>query len=152
MFEKLSKEAIQVLLLAQQEAQRLGDSHCGSEHILLGLIGQNQGTATQLIKSKGLTLQEARSTVEMMKGRGLDLAIPTNHSRSIKELPFTQNCQKLFELSWDEARKQLSNNVQTDHLFLAIFSLNKGFAIEMLNKHGFNLNELRQLVLANQVA
>ena len=63
-------QAIKVIMLAQEEARRLGHNFVGTEQILLGLIGEGTGIAAKVLKSMGVNLKEARVEVEKIIGRG----------------------------------------------------------------------------------
>lgn len=70
MFERFTEKAIKVIMLAQEEARRLGHNFVGTEQILLGLIGEGTGIAAKTLKSLGVTLRDARVEVEKIIGRG----------------------------------------------------------------------------------
>ena len=70
MFERFTEKAIKVIMLAQEEARRLGHNFVGTEQILLGLIGEGTGIAAQVLKSMNVNLKDARIEVEKIIGRG----------------------------------------------------------------------------------
>ncbi|GJN01624.1 hypothetical protein PR202_ga18903 [Eleusine coracana subsp. coracana] len=70
MFERFTEKAIKVIMLAQEEARRLGHNFVGTEQILLGLIGEGTGIAAKVLKSMGINLKDARVEVEKIIGRG----------------------------------------------------------------------------------
>ena len=70
MFERFTEKAIKVIMLAQEEARRLGHNFVGTEQVLLGLIGEGTGVAAKTLKSMGVTLKDARAEVEAIIGRG----------------------------------------------------------------------------------
>ena len=70
MFERFTEKAIKVIMLAQEEARRLGHNFVGTEQVLLGLIGEGTGVASKTLKSMGITLKDARAEVEKIIGRG----------------------------------------------------------------------------------
>ena len=70
MFERFTEKAIKVIMLAQEEARRLGHNFVGTEQILLGLIGEGTGIAAKVLKSMGVNLKDARVEVEKIIGRG----------------------------------------------------------------------------------
>ena len=70
MFERFTEKAIKVIMLAQEEARRLGHNFVGTEQVLLGLIGEGTGVAAKTLKSMGVTLKDARAEVEKIIGRG----------------------------------------------------------------------------------
>ena len=64
MFERFTEKAIRVIMLAQEEARRLGHNFVGTEQVLLGLIGEGTGIAAKTLKSMGVTIKDARAQVE----------------------------------------------------------------------------------------
>ena len=71
MFERFTEKAIKVIMLAQEEARRLGHNFVGTEQILLGLIGEGTGVAAKVLKSMGVNLKDARIEVEKLLGAAL---------------------------------------------------------------------------------
>lgn len=107
MFERFTEKAIKVIMLAQEEARRLGHNFVGTEQILLGLIGEGTGIAAKVLKSMGINLKDARVEVEKIIGRGSGFVAV--------EIPFTPRAKRVLELSLEEAR-QLGM-----HLFIFIY-------------------------------
>lgn len=102
MFERFTEKAIKVIMLAQEEARRLGHNFVGTEQILLGLIGEGTGIAAKVLKSMGINLKDARVEVEKIIGRGSGFVAV--------EIPFTPRAKRVLELSLEEAR-QLGTNL-----------------------------------------
>ncbi|MED5321005.1 MAG: Clp protease N-terminal domain-containing protein, partial [Cyanobacteriota bacterium] len=96
MFERFTEKAIKVIMLAQEEARRLGHNFVGTEQILLGLIGEGTGVAAKVLKSMGVNLKDARVEVEKIIGRGSGFVAV--------EIPFTPRAKRVLELSLEEAR------------------------------------------------
>jgi ATP-dependent Clp protease ATP-binding subunit ClpC len=97
MFERFTEKAIKVIMLAQEEARRLGHNFVGTEQILLGLIGEGTGIAAKVLKSMGINLKDARVEVEKIIGRGNGFVAV--------EIPFTPRAKRVLELSLEEARQ-----------------------------------------------
>jgi ATP-dependent Clp protease ATP-binding subunit ClpC len=97
MFERFTEKAIKVIMLAQEEARRLGHNFVGTEQILLGLIGEGTGIAAKVLKSMGINLKDARVEVEKLIGRGSGFVAV--------EIPFTPRAKRVLELSLEEARQ-----------------------------------------------
>ncbi len=112
MFELFTEEAIKVIMLAQEEARRLGHNFVDTEQILIGLIEQDTGIAAKTLKTMGVTLKDARVEVEKIIGRGSDVVAV--------EIPFTPRAKKVLELSWDEAKQLGHNYIGTEHLLLGL--------------------------------
>ncbi|VAI57613.1 unnamed protein product [Triticum turgidum subsp. durum] len=105
MFERFTEKAIKVIMLAQEEARRLGHNFVGTEQILLGLIGEGTGIAAKVLKSMGINLKDARVEVEKIIGRGSGFVAV--------EIPFTPRAKRVLELSLEEARQLVSALIQT---------------------------------------
>ena len=69
-FEKFSERARRVLTLAQEEAQHLNHNYIGTEHILLGLVREEDGIAAKVLSNMGVGLSKVRASVEFIIGRG----------------------------------------------------------------------------------
>ena len=97
MFERFTEKAIKVVMLAQEEARRLGHNFVGTEQLLLGLIGESTGIAAKVLKSMGVNLKDARVEVEKIIGRGSGFVAV--------EIPFTPRAKRVLEMSLEEARQ-----------------------------------------------
>ena len=112
MFERFTEKAIKVIMLAQEEARRLGHNFVGTEQILLGLIGEGTGVAAKVLKSMGVNLKDSRVEVEKIIGRGSGFVAV--------EIPFTPRAKRVLELSLEEARQLGHNYIGTEHLLLGL--------------------------------
>ena len=139
MFERFTEKAIKVIMLAQEEARRLGHNFVGTEQVLLGLIGEGTGVAAKTLKSMGVTLKEARVEVEKIIGRGSGFVAV--------EIPFTPRAKRILELSWDEARQLGHNYIGTEHLLLGLIREGEGVAARVLENLGIDLNKIRSNVI-----
>ncbi len=139
MFERFTEKAIKVIMLAQEEARRLGHNFVGTEQVLLGLIGEGTGAAAKTLKSMGVTLKDARAEVEKIIGRGSGFVAV--------EIPFTPRAKRVLELSWDEARQLGHNYIGTEHLLLGLIREGEGVAARVLENLGVDLNKIRSNVV-----
>ena len=139
MFERFTEKAIKVIMLAQEEARRLGHNFVGTEQILLGLIGEGTGIAAKTLKSMGVNLKDARVEVEKIIGRGSGFVAV--------EIPFTPRAKRVLELSWDEARQLGHNYIGTEHLLLGLIREGEGVAARVLENLGVDLNKVRSNVV-----
>ncbi len=139
MFERFTEKAIKVIMLAQEEARRLGHNFVGTEQILLGLIGEGTGIAAKTLKAMGVNLKEARIEVEKIIGRGSGFVAV--------EIPFTPRSKRVLELSWDEARQLGHNYIGTEHLLLGLIREGEGVAARVLENLGVDLNKVRSNVI-----
>ena len=139
MFERFTEKAIKVIMLAQEEARRLGHNFVGTEQVLLGLIGEGTGVAAKTLKAMGVTLKDARVEVEKIIGRGSGFVAV--------EIPFTPRAKRVLELSWDEARQLGHNYIGTEHLLLGLIREGEGVAARVLENLGIDLNKVRSNVI-----
>jgi ATP-dependent Clp protease ATP-binding subunit ClpC len=139
MFEHFTDRAVKAIMLAQEEARRLGHNLVGTEQILLGLIGEATGVAAIVLVDMGITLETARIEVEKIIGRGSRL-VPT-------ELPFTPKAKRIFEQSFKEARQLGHNYIGTEHLLLAITQDKEGVAAKVMENLDVDLSDVRTAVM-----
>ncbi|HCQ23081.1 MAG: Clp protease ClpX [Aphanizomenon flos-aquae MDT14a] len=139
MFEHFTSEAIRVIMLAQEEARRLGHNFVGTEQILLGLMGEGTGVAAKVLAELGVTLKEARREVEKIIGRGSGFVPP--------EIPFTPKVKSLFEQSFREAHGLGHNYINTEHLLLGLTEAGEGVAAKVLQNLGVDLPVIRATVM-----
>jgi len=139
MFEHFSKEAIKVIMLAQEEARRLGHNLVGSEQVLLGLIGENTSIAAKVLNDLGINIKNARVEVEKIIGRG---------SRFVSaEIPFTPKMKRVFDKSFEASRQLGDNFIAPEHLFLGLIEEGEGVAIKVIENLGVDTAVARSAVL-----
>ncbi|MCA2657490.1 MAG: ATP-dependent Clp protease ATP-binding subunit [Microcystis sp. M049S2] len=141
MFEYFNQKAIKAVMFAQEEARRTGHSVVGTEHLLLGLIGEATATAALILKDLKVTLHESRRLIEGMTGRGTGYS-PVN-------IPFTPKAKKMFEQAFQEARQLGEQAIAPEHLLLAITSDPESLAAKILIMQGVDLIKLRGLLIKN---
>lgn len=141
MFEYFNQKAIKAVMFAQEEARRTGHSVVGTEHLLLGLIGEATATAALILKDLKVTLHESRRLIEGMTGRGTGYS-PVN-------IPFTPKAKKIFEQAFQEARQLGEKAIAPEHLLLAITSDPESLAAKILIMQGVDLIKLRGLLIKN---
>ena len=134
-FEKFSERARRVLTSAQEEAQNLNHSYIGTEHILLGLIREEEGVAAKVLTNLGINLGKVRSAVEFIIGRG--------EKSSIGEIGLTPRAKRVIELAIDEARHLGHNYIGTEHLLLGLLHEGEGVAAGVLDSFGITLEQAR---------
>lgn len=138
LFGRFTERAQKVLSLAQEEAGRLGHNNIGTEHILLGLVKEEEGIASKALIALGLGLEKVQKEVESLIPRG------TGQTMNIA---YTPRAKKVIELSMDEARKLGHTYVGTEHILLGLIREGEGVAARVLNNLGVSLNKARQQVL-----
>jgi len=134
-FEKFSERARRVLTLAQEEAQHLNHSYIGTEHILLGLLREEEGVAAKVLTNLNVSLGKVRSGVEFIIGHGEK---PTSG-----EIGLTPRAKRVIELAIDEARNLGHNYIGTEHLLLGLLHEGGGVAAGVLDSFGITLEQVR---------
>jgi len=138
MFERFTNQSRRVVVLAQEEARMLNHNYIGTEHLLLGLLHEGQGSAALALNAMDVTLGAARDEVVAIIGRG--------HQQASGHIPFTPRAKKSLELSLREALQLGDGYIGTGHLLLGLIHQGDNVAVKMLNKLGADLNDLRARV------
>ncbi|MDH5696077.1 MAG: ATP-dependent Clp protease ATP-binding subunit, partial [Dehalococcoidia bacterium] len=134
-FEKFSERARRVLTLAQEEAQHFNHSYIGTEHILLGLVREEEGVAAKVLVNLGVGLSKVRSAVEFIIGRG--------EKPSSTEIGLTPRAKRVIELAIDEARHLGHTYIGTEHILLGLLREGGGVAADVLDSFGITLERAR---------
>src|SRR5579859_7428512 len=144
MFERFTDRARRVVVMSQEEARRLKHSYIGTEHILLGLLGEREGLAGQALTSLGMTLEGTRQEVAEIVAPGS--AELTSH------IPFTPRAKKTLELGLREALQLQHDYIGTEHLLLGLIvegeraDKDEGVGVRILRRHA-ELPAIRTAVL-----
>ena len=134
-FEKFSESARKVLSLAQEEAQQFNHNYIGTEHILLGLVREQECVAAKVLVNLSVQLNKVRSAVEFIIGRG--------ERAASGEIGLTPRAKKVIELSVDEARRLNHQYIGTEHLLIGLLREGDGVAAGVLESLGVNLEKAR---------
>lgn len=140
-FEKFSERARRALTRAQEEAQHFGHNYIDTEHILLGLIAEEDSVASQVLSNLGVGVGKVRSAVEFIVGRG--------GRPNTNEVGLTPRAKKVIELAVDEARRLNHSYIGTEHLLLGLLREREGSAAGVLESLGVTLE--RVLVEVNKL-
>ena len=138
MIDKFTERAKKVLMLAQQEAERLGHGYLGTEHLLLGLINEGEGVAAKALASLQVDSASVRQHVESLIGRG---------DGQSQQIQYTPRSKKVIELAVEEARNLGHNYVGTEHLLLGLIREGEGVAAQVLARMGADITIVRQRVI-----
>ncbi len=138
-FEKFSERARRVLTLAQEEARHFNHSYIGTEHILLGLVREDDGVAAKVLINLGVGLTKVRSAVEFIIGR--------SEKASSNEIGLTPRAKRVIELAIDEARHLGHNYIGTEHLLLGLLREGDGVASSVLDSLGITLERARAEII-----
>src|SRR5437870_2260888 len=140
MYERFTDRARKVMQLANQEAQRFNHEYIGTEHILLGLVKEGSGVASNVLKNLDIDLRKIRLEVEKIVQSGPDMV-------TMGKLPQTPRAKKVIEYSIEEARNLNHNYVGTEHLLLGLLREQEGVAAQVLMNLGLKLEDVREEVL-----
>lgn len=139
MFEDFTEKAIKAIMMAQDEARRLGHNFVGTEQLLLGLIAEGTGAAARVLKTKGVSLKDARVEVERIIQRGSGFV-------SV-EIPFTPRAQKVLQDAREVSKNLKLDCIATEHMLIGILESGEGVAIAVLQSMGVDCYELKQEVI-----
>jgi ATP-dependent Clp protease ATP-binding subunit ClpC len=134
-FDRFTKRARRVLTLAQEEAQRLNHNYIGTEHLLLGLVREENGVAVRVLRDLGVDPKQIRERVERTVGRGQRAAFG--------KLSLTPRTKRVIELAVDEARRLGHHYIGTEHLLLGLVRAGEGVAVDVLRGLGVGLDKVR---------
>jgi hypothetical protein len=123
-FERFTERARHVVVIAQEEARTLRHDYIGSEHILLGLLREDEGLAARVLESLDITVERVRDQVVRIVGSGEEVRTG--------QIPFTPRAKKILELAVREAEHFGHNQTGTEHILLGLARENEGVAVQIL--------------------
>lgn len=134
-FERFTERARQVVVLAQEEARGLQHGYLGDEHLLLGLLRDDEGLAARVLESLNLTLESVRDELVRLEGRGdaLDSGM----------IPFTVRAKNALESGVDEARSLGRDKIGTEHILLGLLRDDEGVAGQVLREFHLDMEAIR---------
>ena len=141
MFERFTERARQVVVLAQDEARSLRHNYIGTEHLLLGLLREEEGLAARALESLGVTLEDTRAKVREAVGEGALDAPVTG------QIPFTADAKKTLELALREAMTLGHNYIDTEHVLLGLVRAGGGVGFAILEERDVGVERIRDEVL-----
>jgi len=141
MYERFTDRSRKVMQLANQEAQRLNHEYIGTEHILMGLLKEGSGVASNVLKNLDVSLYKVEELVKQSVQPGPDNPI------TMGKLPQTPRCKKVIEYAIEEARTMGLNYLGTEHLLLGLLRETDGIAAQVLVTAGCQLETVREEVL-----
>ena len=139
MFERFTERARQVVVLAQEEARALKHNYIGTEHLLLGLLREEEGIAAQVLTTLDVSLDEVRMQVAQIVGLGDELASG--------QIPFTPRAKKVLELALREALSLGHNYIGTEHILLGLIKENEGVAARILVEFDAGAEKIKNEVM-----
>jgi ATP-dependent Clp protease ATP-binding subunit ClpC len=123
-FERFTERARQVVVLAQDEARALRHNYIGTEHLLLGLLREEEGLAARVLESLDVTVEEVRAQIARIVGLG--------DEASAGQIPFTPRAKKVLELALREALSLGHDYIGSEHILLGLVRVNEGVAARIL--------------------
>src|SRR6476619_1337250 len=139
MFERFTERARQVVVLAQDEARALKHNYIGTEHILLGLLREEEGLAARVLDSLDITVEEVRAQVARIVGQGDEV--------TTGQIPFTPRTKKVLELALREALSLGHNYIGTEHILLGLVRENEGVAARILLDFDADAEKIRNEII-----
>src|SRR5829696_5021615 len=139
LFERFTERARQVVVLAQEEARTLKHNYIGTEHILLGLLREEEGLAARVLESLDITVEEVRAQVARIVGQGDEV--------TTGQIPFTPRAKKVLELALREALSLGHNYIGTEHILLGLVRENEGVAARILLDFDADADKIRNEII-----
>ncbi len=139
MFERFTEKAVRVIMAAQEEARRLGASHVGTEHLLLGMLRENEAMIVRTLEYFRVDPFAVKEKIEATTGKG--------EERSVTEIPFSNPVKKTIEFAWEEARQLGHSYVGVEHLFLGLIREPSGMGAKVLAEFGINPQAAKNKVI-----
>ena len=139
-FDRFNDRAKRVLALAQDEAIRFNHNYMGSEHLLIGLIREEEGVAARALAKLGVELAKARKAIDFIIGRGESTTSPS-------EITLSPRAKKIIELAIDESRKLGHGYVGPEHMLLGLAREGEGIASGILESLGVTMDKVRRAVM-----
>lgn len=135
MWQRFTERARRVVFFAQEEAGRLGENYVSTEHLLLGLVRENDSVAARILDSIGISLGRVRSEIERQVTKG--------EGRLGQDMQLTPRAKRVIDLAYDEARQLNNNYIGTEHLLLGLIREGEGLAGRVLSRLGVDLERTR---------
>src|SRR5437660_1845538 len=139
LFERFTERARQVVVLSQDEARALNHNSIGTEHILLGLLREEEGLAARVLESLDITVEEVRAQVARIVGQGDEV--------TSGQIPFTPRAKKVLDLALREALSLGHRYLGTEHLLLGLVRENSGVASQILLDFDADAEKIRHEII-----
>ncbi|GAG83551.1 unnamed protein product, partial [marine sediment metagenome] len=134
MFKRYTEKAKKAIMIAQEEAVNLNHDYIGTEHILIGLLKEEEGVASQVLKQFGVNVDKVVEEVERLVGKG--------EYQQVGEVTFTPRAKKVLELASQEASQLKNNHIGTEHILLGLIKEGSGVAVRILTDLGISLDNV----------
>ncbi|MFY9176624.1 MAG: ATP-dependent Clp protease ATP-binding subunit [Caldicoprobacterales bacterium] len=138
-FGRFTERAQKALLYAQEEARSMGHNYVGTEHLLLGLLREQDGAAAKVLANMGMELDKMRDYIVKLVGKG--------NFNFNEGFGYTPRTKRVMELSFYEARNLGHNYVGTEHLLLALIREGEGVAARILKDANIDFEKIRTEIM-----
>jgi len=139
MFKRYTEKVRKVIMMAQEEAVNLNHNYIGTEHILVGLVKENEGIAGKVLRDLGIESEKIIEEIEKIVGKG--------EYQEVSEITFTPRAKKVLELASQEASQLGQNYIGTEHLLLGLIKEGSGVATRILTDLGLDLDTIYSQVM-----
>src|SRR5436305_12716294 len=139
MWQRFTERARRVVFFAQEEAARLGENYVGTEHLLLGLVRENDSVAARILDRLGVPLGRIRSDIEKQVSRG--------HGNLGQDMQLTPRAKRVIDLAYEVARQFSNDYIGTEHILLGLIREGDGLAARVLIKMDATEDRVHQELL-----
>ena len=139
MFKRYTEKVRKVIMMAQEEAVNLNHNYIGTEHILVGLVKENEGIAGKILRELGIEPEKVIEEIEKIVGKG--------EYQEVSEITFTPRAKKVLELASQEASQLGQNYIGTEHLLLGLIKEGSGVATRILSDMGIDMDTIYSQVM-----
>jgi len=139
MFKRYTEKVRKVIMMAQEEAVNLNHNYIGTEHILVGLVKENEGIAGKVLRELSVESEKVIEKIEKIVGKG--------EYQEVSEITFTPRAKKVLELASQEASQLGQNYIGTEHLLLGLIKEGSGVATRILTDMGIDLDNIYSQVM-----
>jgi ATP-dependent Clp protease ATP-binding subunit ClpC len=140
MFGRFTERARQVMVLAQDEARALKHNYVGTEHLLLGLLREEEGLAARVLESLDVTVEEVRAQVARIIGQG-------DEEVTSGQMPLTPRTKRVLELALRESQSLGHEYIGTEHILLGLVRENEGVAARVLLDFDADAEKIRNEII-----
>lgn len=138
---KFSDRVKEVISLAREEALRLGHDYIGTEHLLLGMIREGEGSAITILKKLGVTIEELKAEIERHSQ-----GTATYNIRNLANIPLTRQAEKVLKITYLEAKIFKADLIGTEHLLLSILRDEDSIATHILEKFNITYEVVKEML------
>ncbi len=140
MYDRFSRESMEIIAISQEEAEEWRHSYVGTEHLLLAFLKVKSGDVHRFLSSHGTTYGKVAALLESEKGRG-------EVRLSADDLEPTPRLKHVMKISFEEARRAGLNTIRPEHLLMGMLREGEGTGAAILLHLGIDLNKTRAYFL-----